>query len=139
MINQNSRLSITQLEQLSSEELYRYCFVRSTNGKNSYDNFKEEIFGNQDIYKVLCSLQGKPLNYLISKIYIKTKLSIPDNYILNPKLMYALETTLRESKSEAIQFGLTEEANDAVISWPVRITSVIAKALVADNNDNFNL
>ena len=65
---QNRYLTAEQLNSLSTENLYDYCFIKG-NKKDWELDFNKEICDNMDRYPLLSTLAGKPLGYILTKIF----------------------------------------------------------------------
>lgn len=134
---QNRYLTAEQLNSLSTENLYDYCFIKG-NKKDWELDFNKEICDNMDRYPLLSTLAGKPLGYILTKIDMTMSPWIPEGRKLNPKLIYSLQTLIAKNPSQVRDSALTGKANAFISASCTNLTKIINKAFEAEqiiNND----
>lgn len=116
-----------QLESMTSEQLYKYCFI-SGNKEDWDEDFNNEILKNIGHYQILKSLSGEPLSYIKTKISFKMQNWIPEGKKLNPKLLYTLQAILMRNNVETRNSALTGKANAHVSDSCAALTTIINKS-----------
>lgn len=124
---QNKYLTAEQLNALSSENVYNYCFIdgQKQEWENDYD---DEIINNLNNYPILQSLSGEPLGFIKTKIDMIMSQWIPEGKKLNPKLVYTLQSILAKNPAQVRNVALTGKANSYISKSCINLTKIINKA-----------
>ena len=133
----NRYLSADQLNSMSSEEVYNYCFINGN--KEDWDtDFNAEICDNIERYDILKTLSGEPLGYIKTKIDMIMLKWVPDGKKLNPKLLYTLQTILERNKAQVRNVALTGKANSYISKSCINLTEIINKAFANELTQDEN-
>jgi len=125
--SQNSFLTASQLNSLSSADINRYCFINGK--KEEWDSdFINEIVDNIETYELLKTLSGNPLSYIKTKLYTILKKWIPAGTKLNPRLLYTLQDILAQNEKEVRSASMTGKPNNHIQESCTKLTTIINKA-----------
>ena len=122
-----SFLTADELKSLSSEEVYRYCFINGN--KADWDSdFNKEIVNNISNYELLKTLSGEPLSFIKTKLSMILSRWIPTGTKLNPRLLFTLQDILSQDEPQVRDSSLTGKPNDHIRQSCIKLTLIINKA-----------
>ena len=124
---QNKYLTADQLNSLSSEQIYNYCFIDGQKEEWETD-YDDEIINNIEKYSILKTLSGEPLGFIKTKIDMTMSEWIPEGKKLNPKLVYTLQSILAKNPAQVRNVALTGKANFYIVKSCTSLTQLINKA-----------
>ncbi len=130
---QNRYLTAKELNAMSNENIYKYCFVRGS--KTDWDtDFNDEICNNIEKYDLLKTLSGDPLSYIKTKIDYNMSNWIPVGKKLNPKLLYTLQTIIETDRVSVRNASLTGKINNHIADSCTRLTGIINKGFSCESS-----
>ncbi|MBE5741638.1 MAG: hypothetical protein E7351_03850 [Clostridiales bacterium] len=137
-MNSRQYYRFDKLYSLSSQELHQYCFIDGS--KDDWEkDFNDEILDNEKIYADgLLSLEGVPLNYILSRIGNNILPWIPSDKKLNAKILYTLNTILITKKDKVRDAALTQQATKHIKESCAALTTIINKAFSPSPNQNID-